>query len=277
MTTEHGEDDARDRSAAETALRSLLGAPTLAASTRSAHLRSVRELAASLPAPAGSGHARARPPVLAGGWIARLASGFAAAGLLVVMGAGGVVAASAGALPGTLAYDAKLAGERAALSLRGSEEAGSRYLVVLAERRLDEAERLARTDAADHLIDTALAAHAVRLLQARDRALPHDRAREQVVTAAERTAGRLEHLITGGAAPPGRRTCPGGPRARQQLDRPAWQQPRRDARASPPRPCRATRAPRGRTPARARRRGRSRSRPQRTAGPRTAGSARSTR
>lgn len=172
-------------------LHASLSGPSLAAATRQRHVHAIRAKAATLSVPAPA-------PSADRGWGRRLASTATAAGLVVVMGASGAVAASHDSLPGQALYRVKQATEQ--LVLAAPLPPGhlvDRHL-SFADRRLREAITLADRDAQPTLVGEALTAH-TRLLD-RAGALAADDAAltARVDVAAAAAERRLSHLLAQG-------------------------------------------------------------------------------
>lgn len=177
-------------------LHAALSGPSLDSATRQRHLHAIRTRVATLPAPAPA--PTPAPVTAAGGLGRRLASTVTAAGLVVVMGASGAVAASHDSLPGQAMYPVKQVTEQLVLAAPlPTEHAVERHL-TFADRRLDEAAALADRDADPDLVAQAIAAHA-RLLARADELAGDDIQLTGRVDAATGVAQRrLAHLLDQG-------------------------------------------------------------------------------
>ncbi|HVM13263.1 MAG TPA: DUF5667 domain-containing protein, partial [Egibacteraceae bacterium] len=163
-------------------LHASLSGPSLAPATRQRHLQAIRTRAATLPAPAPI-------PAAGAGLGRRLASTVTAAGLVVVMGASGAVAASHDALPGQVLYAIKQVTEQLVLAAPlPAEQVVQRHL-TFADRRLHEAATLTGRDADPARVAEAIAAH-TRLLARADQLAGDDRQLTGRVDAATASAQR---------------------------------------------------------------------------------------
>ncbi|HVM00108.1 MAG TPA: DUF5667 domain-containing protein, partial [Egibacteraceae bacterium] len=160
--------DGGDHAEIAARLQASLTAPVLDPAVRARHLQAIRARAAALPTPAhapasapASTHAAA-PPSLG----RRLASTLSAAGLVVVMGASGAVAASHHTVPGDTLYPLKQAAEQLVLAAPLPPARTVERHLTFADRRLDEAATLADHGDDPALLAEAIAAHARLLARA---------------------------------------------------------------------------------------------------------------
>lgn len=194
-------------------LHASLAAPGLDPAVRQRHLRAIRARAAALPTPAPAPAVPRPTPARApaaptaaptarapagGGWARRLASTVSAAGLVVVLGASGAVAASHDALPGQALYGVKEVSERLVLAAPLPAGVAVDRHLAFADRRLDEAGALVDAGRDPALVADALAAHA-RLMERAGALAGEDRELAGRVEAAALVArDRLTSLLEGG-------------------------------------------------------------------------------
>lgn len=158
-----GDGDGGDRAAVAARLHAALTGPSLDPAVRARHLQAIRDRAAALPTPTPAPAPAVTPArshvTAARGLGRRLASSVSAAGLVVVLGASGAVAASHSSLPGDTLYPLKAATEQLVLAAPLPPSRTVERHVTFAERRLDEAADLAAREEAPALVAEAIAAH----------------------------------------------------------------------------------------------------------------------
>lgn len=177
-------------------LQACLTSPSLDDAVRARHREAIRVEA--MRAHPGRPAAPAPAPAPAPARARRLALTLAAAGLVVVMGATGAVAASGDALPGQLLYPVKELTEQVVLAAPLPAQMALDRRLAYADRRLWETEALVEQGGDPALVAEALAAHE-ELMSAAE-ALGDDDVdlADQVEAAAAVAHGRLTHLLEEG-------------------------------------------------------------------------------
>ncbi|MEX2621252.1 MAG: DUF5667 domain-containing protein [Egibacteraceae bacterium] len=208
-------DDHGEHAEVAARLHDSLTAPALDPAVRARHVQALRERAAALPTPAGrpgaaatpspapapaaadapAGHAGRPAPHRVG---RRLASTTAAAGLVLVMGASGAVAAAHQSLPGETLYRVKAATEQLVLAAPLSIGRSVERHLTFAQRRLDEARDLVAGARDPALVLQALTAHTRLMARAGELAGSDADAADRVAAATVVARRQLDRLLAGG-------------------------------------------------------------------------------